>query len=56
LLRVPARFLELHSSGSSEESIDAHAIQFYYTLFLAKQAAMTVQVLANADAVTLIAV
>lgn len=55
LLRVPPRFLELHSKGSSEETVDAHSIQFYYTLFLAGQAGMALQVLASADAVTLVA-
>lgn len=55
LLRVPPKFLELHSSGALEEAVDAHSVQFYYALFLAKQAGMTLQVLASADAVTLLA-
>ncbi|MBK8457372.1 MAG: histidine phosphotransferase [Phyllobacteriaceae bacterium] len=55
MLRVPPKFLELHSSGTLEETVDAHSVQFYYALFLSKQAAMGVQVLASAEAVTLVA-
>lgn len=55
LLRVPPKFLELHSAGSLGEPVDAHSVQFYYALFLAGQAGMAVQVLATPDAVTLIA-
>jgi histidine phosphotransferase ChpT len=35
MVRVPARFLELHSGQTPEEPIDAHAVQPYYTLLLA---------------------
>lgn len=52
-LRVPPRFLELHAAGTLEEGVDAHSVQLYYTLFLARQANMAVQIMANADSVTL---
>lgn len=49
LLRVPAKFLELHSGKSPEEPIDAHSVQFYYTLLLAQEAGMTISIHATAD-------
>ena len=35
MLRVPPKFLELHSGNRPDEAIDAHAVQPYYTLLLA---------------------
>ncbi|TIL52211.1 MAG: histidine phosphotransferase, partial [Mesorhizobium sp.] len=32
MLRVPPKFLELHSGHKPEEPIDAHSVQPYYTL------------------------
>jgi histidine phosphotransferase ChpT len=55
MLRVPARFLEMHSGGKSEEPIDAHAVQPYYTLLLAKEAGMTIAIHATAEEVQLTA-
>lgn len=49
MLRVPAKFLELHASGKLEEAIDAHAVQPYYTLLLAEEAKMTVSIHATAE-------
>ena len=49
LLRVPAKFLELHSGKVPEEPIDAHSVQFYYTLLLAQESGMTITITANAD-------
>ena len=37
MLRVPPKFLELHSGGRPDEAIDAHAVQPYYTLLLARE-------------------
>lgn len=51
MLRVPAKFLELHSGGKPEEPIDAHSVQPYYTLLLAKEAGMSISVHANAEEV-----
>ncbi|WP_457938609.1 histidine phosphotransferase ChpT [Mesorhizobium sp. 10J20-29] len=55
MLRVPPKFLELHSGRKPEEAIDAHAVQPYYTLLLAHEANMTVSIHASADEVVLTA-
>ena len=48
MFRVPPKFLEIHS-GTLEEAIDAHSIQPYYTVLLAKEAGMTLSAVANSD-------
>ncbi|MEX0955911.1 MAG: histidine phosphotransferase family protein [Rhizobiaceae bacterium] len=53
MVRVPPKFLELHSGNKPEEPIDAHSVQPYYTLLLAKEAGMTVSIHAGADEITL---
>ncbi len=55
MLRVPPRFLELHSGRKPEEPIDAHAVQPYYTLLLAREAGMTISIHATSEEVTLTA-
>lgn len=55
MVRVPPKFLELHSGTRPEEPIDAHSVQPYYTLLLAKEAGMTVSIHAGADEITLTA-
>ena len=55
MVRVPARFLELHSGVKPEEPIDAHAVQPYYTLLLAREAGMTIQIRASAEEIVLTA-
>ncbi len=55
MLRVPPKFLELHSGQPPSEPIDAHSVQPYYTLLLAKEAAMEVQIRATADEIVLTA-
>ena len=47
--RVPPKFLELHSGHAPEEPIDAHSIQPYYTLLLARDAAMEIGIHANPE-------
>jgi histidine phosphotransferase ChpT len=49
MLRVPPKFLELHSGHRSEEAIDAHAVQPYYTLLLARESGMEISIHATAD-------
>jgi histidine phosphotransferase ChpT len=49
MLRVPPKFLELHSGIKPEEAIDAHAVQPYYTLLLARESGMTISIHATAD-------
>jgi histidine phosphotransferase ChpT len=55
MLRVPPKFLELHSGNKPEEPIDAHAVQPYYTLLMAREAGMTISIHATADEITLTA-
>ncbi|CAN7243264.1 MULTISPECIES: histidine phosphotransferase ChpT [Brucella] len=49
MLRVPPKFLELHSGAEPEEPIDAHSVQPYYTLLLAEDAGMTISIHATAE-------
>ncbi len=53
MVRVPPKFLEMHSGSRPEEPIDAHAIQPYYTLLLAREAGMTITIRATADEISL---
>jgi histidine phosphotransferase ChpT len=55
MLRVPPKFLELHGGGRPEEPIDAHSVQPYYTLLLAREAGMTIGIRASADEIVLTA-
>ena len=55
MVRVPPKFLELHSCNRPEEAIDAHAVQPYYTLLLAREAGMTISIRAAADEIVLTA-
>lgn len=49
MLRVPPKFLELHSGTAPEEPIDAHSVQPYYTMLLAEEAGMTISIETNAE-------
>ena len=53
MLRVPPKFLELHSGNKPEEPIDAHTVQPYYTLLLAREANMTISIHATAEEIVL---
>ena len=53
MLRVPPKFLELHSGNKPEEPIDAHSVQPYYTLLLAREAGMTISIHASAEEIVL---
>ncbi len=55
LVRVPPKFLELHSGVKPEEPIDAHSIQPYYTLLLARDAGVTIGIRATAEEIVLTA-
>jgi len=55
MVRVPPKFLELYSGKAPEEAIDAHAVQPYYTLLMAREAGMTIDVRATGERVTLTA-
>jgi histidine phosphotransferase ChpT len=49
MLRVPPKFLEMHSEGKSSEPIDAHSIQAYYTLLMASESKMEISTMASAE-------
>lgn len=53
MMRVPPKFLELHSGQEPEEPIDAHAVQPYYTLLLAREAGMSIDIRASSDDIVL---
>lgn len=53
MMRVPPKFLELHSGEKPEEPIDAHSVQPYYTLLLAREAGMTISIHASAEEIVL---
>lgn len=53
MVRVPPKFLELHAGVKPEEPIDAHSIQPYYTLLLAREAGMKISIHANAEEIVL---
>jgi histidine phosphotransferase ChpT len=55
MVRVPPKFLELHSGGTPEEPIDAHSVQPYYTLLLARDAGVTIGIRASAEDIVLTA-
>lgn len=55
MVRVPPKFLELHSGARPDDPIDAHTIQPYYTLLLAREAGMTISIRATAEDITLTA-
>ncbi|HEV7255087.1 MAG TPA: histidine phosphotransferase family protein [Mesorhizobium sp.] len=55
MVRVPPKFLELHAEGKLEEPIDAHSVQPYYTLLLARDAGMRIEIRAGAEEVALAA-
>jgi histidine phosphotransferase ChpT len=55
MVRVPAKFLEMHSGVRPEEPVDAHSVQAYYTLLLAREAGMSIEIRANAEEIVLTA-
>ncbi len=52
MLRVPPRFLELYSGTPDHEPIDAHSIQAYYALLLAKETGMEINITAIPEEIT----
>lgn len=55
MLRVPAKFLELHAARPLDEPVDAHSVQFYYTLLLARETGMEISIRASAEDIVLAA-
>jgi histidine phosphotransferase ChpT len=56
MLRVPPRFLELYSGSPEHEPVDAHSIQPYYTLLLARESGMEIGVKVEPEEITFTAV
>ncbi|QRM56567.1 histidine phosphotransferase family protein [Sinorhizobium sp. BG8] len=48
MLRVPPKFMEI-LNGNPEEAVDAHSIQPYYTVLLAEEAGMDLEVVATPE-------
>ncbi|WP_336288190.1 MULTISPECIES: histidine phosphotransferase ChpT [unclassified Bartonella] len=44
ILRIPSHFMDLYNGKVQEEFIDAHVIQFYYTVLLADMTAMKINI------------
>ncbi|MCU0830295.1 MAG: histidine phosphotransferase family protein [Rhizobiaceae bacterium] len=55
MIRVSDKFIQLHNNQPLDEAIDAHAVQYYYTLLLAKEAKMALTVNVNAERVLMTA-
>lgn len=55
MIRVPPKFLELHGGNTPSEPIDAHSVQSYYTLLLARESGMTINIRATGEEVVLTA-
>lgn len=53
MTRVPPHFLELHSGQKGEEPVDAHSVQFYYTLLLARETGMAISIHASGEEIVL---
>ncbi|MDX3929177.1 MAG: histidine phosphotransferase family protein [Shinella sp.] len=54
MLRVPPKFVEI-LSGALEEAVDAHTIQPYYTVLLAEEAGMELDIESSAEEITFVA-
>jgi histidine phosphotransferase ChpT len=52
MLRVPSRFVELHGDAPEHEPIDAHSIQAYYALLLARETNMDINVNVRPEDIT----
>ncbi|AFL53705.1 histidine phosphotransferase [Sinorhizobium sp. BJ1] len=50
MMRVPPKLVEL-LSGTPEEAVDAHSIQPYYTVLLAEEAGMAIDVASTGEAI-----
>jgi histidine phosphotransferase ChpT len=55
MIRVSEKFITLHNNQLLDEPIDAHAVQYYYTLLLAKEAKLALTVNVNSERIIMIA-
>lgn len=44
MMRVPQKFQDFMDGRMGEDPIDAHSVQYYYTILLAKEAGMTIDI------------
>ncbi|MEL6200895.1 MAG: histidine phosphotransferase family protein [Pseudomonadota bacterium] len=52
LMRVPQKFQDFMDGRFGEEGVDAHNVQFYYTLLLAREVGMDIKVAVTDEAIT----
>lgn len=52
LMRIPQKFADFLEGRFGDEPIDAHSVQYYYTLMLAEEAGMTVSIDMTDEAIT----
>ena len=55
MIRVSEKFISLYNNQKLEEAIDAHAVQYYYTLLLAKEAKLALSVNVNSERIIMTA-
>lgn len=55
MIRVSDKFIQLHNNQKLDEPIDAHAVQYYYTLLLAREAKLSLTVNVNQERIIMIA-
>jgi histidine phosphotransferase ChpT len=55
MIRLSDKFIQLHNNQPLDEAIDAHAVQYYYTLLLARDAKLALSVNVNAERVLMLA-
>lgn len=55
MIRVSDKFIHLHNNQPLDEAIDAHAVQYYYTLLLAREAKMALSVNVNSERLLMVA-
>jgi histidine phosphotransferase ChpT len=52
MMRVPQAFQDMVDGRKSEDPVDAHAVQFYYTLLLSRETGMALDIDMTDDAIT----
>jgi histidine phosphotransferase ChpT len=55
MIRVSDKFIQLHNNQTLDEPIDAHAVQYYYTLLLAREAKLSLTVNVNSERIIMTA-
>jgi histidine phosphotransferase ChpT len=55
MIRVSEKFITLYNNQKLDEPIDAHAVQYYYTLLLAKEAKLELSVNVNSERIIMTA-